>query len=136
MIKCPDCKNPISDSAECCPQCGSRKHKNVLRDIQRQKERIRDIENGQPPGKAASGGCVAVPTLIFSGLLFWLAFEAEWFWVAVIAFIVLVIGGICTVYVESKDEKVYNNSVSNYNEAKQSLPEERRRLAELESKIR
>ena len=22
MIKCPDCKNPVSDSAEACPRCG------------------------------------------------------------------------------------------------------------------
>lgn len=46
MIKCPDCKTPISDTAECCPRCGC-KFQGEYQEMLRLRQHIYDMEHEQ-----------------------------------------------------------------------------------------
>ena len=66
MIKCPDCKTPISDTAECCPRCGCKFRADYER-MQRLRQQIFELENDRSPRPAEPsggiGGCAIVSIL-------------------------------------------------------------------------
>ena len=67
MIKCPDCRNPISDTAECCPQCGC-KFQSEYRRMQSIRQEIYQLENDRSPRPAepssGMGGCAIVSIIM------------------------------------------------------------------------
>lgn len=153
MIKCPDCKSPISDSAACCPRCGCN-FRPEYEEMQRLRQHIYQMEHdtsarpAEPSG--GIGGCgvvsillliVAVVVTIYGINLF---FEAD---ERITLGLLLAVGGgfaayLCfmlvlgTIESRSKQNAQRNLAIDSYDQRPARIAEAKRRLAQLEAKFR
>lgn len=147
MIKCPDCKSPVSDTADCCPRCGCkfRSEYQEMLNLRREIPQLEGLREGAPEWEW-NAGLVAVSLI---GLLLFVvgivATKAE-YGSSVTAFFALfgifVGGGLCWFGVYSLYDS-YNVARStnwernrDVRERKASLEWKKRRLADLEAKFR
>ena len=143
MIKCPDCKSPISDSAACCPRCGCN-FQGDYREMLRLRLSIPAAERmTETEGESAwSGGLIATAVIgLFLAILglSLLNSPGRELW----GLLCLVGGGFlcwlgCIIQYDklekaSRNKRNHNESVRN---AKASLEQNKRRLAQLEAKFR
>ena len=139
MIKCPDCKSPISDSAESCPRCGSTYHKTVLRLIQQKKNLIEGIERQSVPSakQVDESGFILFGLVVLGLVVASIFLKMAWLFFFSCALCSLtplfLIKNGCQ---ESSNKKAHDEAMDRYNRAKASLPQHRRELSELEAKIR
>ena len=147
MIKCPDCRSPISDSADACPSCGC-KYKPLYNEMIRLRNEVHSIERMQKPtdgqtaaqNSAENKAIVGFILLFVAGIAFAMRDLIHYPWVVKLAFwLCAIIGGI-SLFLGWTDadaalaEKERNGNT--YNSLKASLPEKKRRLAYLESRFR
>ena len=153
MIKCPDCRNPISDTAECCPRCGC-KFQSEYRRMQSIRQQIYALENDRSPRPTEPsdgiGGCAIVSIIlliaavgvvflgitllyrgsgsgVLPGLLMIAAggFAAYWFFMMSGA----------TIMANSKHKADRKREISSYDQRPARIAELKRQLAQLESKF-
>ena len=153
MIKCPDCKTSISDSAACCPRCGCN-FRPEYEQMQRLRKRIYEMEHdtsarpAEPGG--GIGGCaivalimtIAAVVVVIYGIVLLTGMDGGSFWglVLIIAggYAAFQLFGLTVLSAESNSSRNADRKreIKKYDERPAELAEAKRQLAQLETKLR
>lgn len=147
MIKCPDCKTPISDTAECCPRCGCKFRAEYER-IHRLRQEIYELENDRSPRPAepssGMGGCAIVSIIMLIAAVAVVVYG----FINIRTFGLLLIAGggfaayWCLGFVfaavdnDAKGKASQKRAVAAYDNRPAQIAELKRQLAQLEAKFR
>lgn len=150
MIKCPDCKTPISDTAECCPRCGCKFRADYER-MQNLRKYIYEEEYGvkvRPVATSYGGGSLVfalcmLGVVVFGVLLLINANSFGQFLLALACIGVggmLFLGGIGIFLSDLERNKRSRGDVAYFDRQQAERPERiarmKRELAQLEAKFR
>ena len=154
MIKCPDCKTPISDTAECCPRCGC-KFRAEYEQMQRLRQEIYAMEHDRSARPAEPsggiGGCGVVSLLLLVAAIAVVIYR---FMVlnsgdggqVLLGLLIIVGGGYATYWcfmlsagsiaanAEHKADR--KREIASYDQRPARIAEAKRKLAQLEAKFR
>ena len=134
LIKCPDCKSEISDSAKACPNCGC-DFQAILRQIKQKREYIEYLEHLEKPILKSFSG---LSILFYLGAI--LCFIGK-LYIPPLSGIFLLIGGILLLsnilaLIRGDVRKENKAKLNAYLQAKNSIPELKNELAKLEARFK